>query len=151
MGSSPTRTFAPDFTPFDYRLAALGLRKTRRLRPELAPQLLRAIRVESFRIVDLDPNRIPRSEGIYLFYYKGEGLLYLGEPKNLRDRIRKHLEHSDRGELARWLWEHGSDDLYVEIHVLPDETTNGERRALELDLIRSGGPRFNILGSNARD
>ena len=137
---------APGFTPFEYRFAALSLRKTRRLRPEVAPHLLHAVRVESFRVAELDVNMIPRSQGVYLFYYKGEGLLYLGEAKNLRDRIRKHLYHSDRKELAHWLWEHGSDNLYVEIHVLPDKTTSAERKAYELDLIRSRKPRFNILG-----
>jgi len=142
---------APGFAPFDYRFTALSLRKTRRLRPEVAPHLLRATRVESFRVIDLDLNDIPRSQGVYLFYYKGEGLLYLGEAKNLRDRIRKHLEHSDRRELARWLWDHGVDDLYVEIHVLAVKTTTAERKALELDLIRSRRPRFNILGASAED
>ena len=137
---------APGFTPFEYRFTALNLRKAHRLRPEIGPQLLHATQVESFRVADLDINRIPRSQGVYLFYYRGEGLLYLGEARNLRDRIRKHLDHSDRKELARWLWEHGADELYVEIHVLPDETTNADRKAVELDLIRSRRPRFNILG-----
>jgi site-specific DNA-methyltransferase (adenine-specific) len=142
---------APGFTPFDYRFTALSLRKTRRLRPEVASHLLHATRVESFRVIDVDLTNIPRSQGVYLFYYKAEGLLYLGEARNLRERIRKHLEHSDRRELARWLWEHGVDDLYVEIHVLPDQTTTQERKALELDLIRSRSPRFNILGANVEE
>jgi hypothetical protein len=142
---------APGFRSFDYRFTALSLRKTRRLRPEVAPQLLRATRVESFHVAGLDINVIPKSQGVYLLYYKDEGLLYLGEAKSLRDRIRQHLEHSDRKELAHWLWEHGSDRLYVEIHVLPDETSNASRKALELDLIRSRRPRFNILGAEAEE
>jgi site-specific DNA-methyltransferase (adenine-specific) len=137
---------APGFSSFDYRFTALSLRKRRRLRPEIAAQLLQATRVESFCVADLDINRIPRSQGVYLLYYKGEGLLYLGEARNLRDRIRKHLDHSDRKDLAHWLWERGSDSLYVEIHILPDTTTNSQRKAIELDLIRSRRPRFNILG-----
>lgn len=138
---------APGFSLFEYRFAALNLRKARRLRPEIGPQLLPATQVESFRVADLDINRIPKSQGIYLFHYKDEGLLYLGEARNLRDRIRKHLDHSDRRDLARWLWEHGSDDLYVEIHVLPAGTTGAARKAVELELIRSRKPRFNILGA----
>jgi hypothetical protein len=141
---------APGFTPFDYRFAALNLRKKRRLRPEVGPHLLPAVRVESFRIAGLDINQIPRSQGIYLFYYSNGGLLYVGEARNLRDRIRKHLDHSDRRELAHWLWEHGTADLYVEIHLLPDETNNVGRKALELDLIRSRNPRFNILGTEMK-
>lgn len=137
---------APGFAPFDYRFTALSLRKVRRLRPEVAARLLHATKVESFRVVDLDVTRIPQTQGVYLFYYKAEGLLYLGEARNLRERIRKHLDHSDRKELARWLWEHGETELFVEIHVLPESTTSAERKALELDMIRSRNPRFNISG-----
>jgi len=137
---------APGFSPFEYRFAALNLRKARRLRPEVSPHLLPAMQVESFRVADLDINSIPKSQGIYLFHYTDEGLLYLGEARDLRDRIRKHLDHSDRKDLARWLWEHGTADLYVEIHVLPDETPNAARKAVEIELIRSRRPRFNILG-----
>lgn len=140
---------APGFTPFEYRFAALSLRKTRRLRPEVGPQLLRAIRVESFRVAGLDISRIPRAQGLYFFHYRKEGLLYLGEAKNLRDRIRQHLDHSDRRDLARWLWEHGTDNLLLEIHVLPEGTATSARKALELDMIRSRKPRFNILGTDA--
>jgi site-specific DNA-methyltransferase (adenine-specific) len=95
---------APGFTPFEYRFTALSLRKAHRLRPEVAPQLLHPVCVESFCVADLDIGQIPRTQGVYFFYYKNEGLLYIGEAKNLRDRIRKHLEHSDRKELAHWLW-----------------------------------------------
>jgi hypothetical protein len=137
---------APGFTPFEYRFAALNLRKKRRLRPEVSPKLLAATQVESFPVAGIDINRIPQGQGIYLFYYRGEGLLYLGEARNLRDRIRKHLDHSDRKELARWLWEHGVDRLLLETHVFPVGTTNAARRAVELELIRSRRPRFNILG-----
>ena len=137
---------APGFPPFSYRFTALSLRKKRRLRPEVGSHLLPATQVESFRVSGLDIKQVPKSQGIYLFSYRNEGLLYIGEARNLRNRIRKHLEHSDRKDLAHWLWEHGSDDLYVEIQVLPNATANSKRKALELDLIRSRRPRFNILG-----
>ena len=94
---------APGFTPFEYRFTALSLRKGRRLRPEVGPHLLPAVRVESFSVAALDADQIPRSQGIYLFYYRNAGLLYVGEAQNLRDRIRKNLDHSDSRELAQWL------------------------------------------------
>ncbi len=102
-----TQELAPGFTPFDYRFAALSLRKKRGLRPELVGHVLQAMQTESFRVINLDVNTIPRSQGVYLFYYTGGGYLYVGEAQNLRSRIRKHLDHSDRRELARWLWENG--------------------------------------------
>ena len=137
---------APGFTPFLYRFAALSLRKTHRLRPEVGGRLMPDERVEILPVAGLDINQIPRSQGVYLFFYKNEGLLYIGEALNLRDRTAKHLDHSDRKELARWLWVHGSDELFLEIHVLPDGTSTAQRKALELELIRSRHPRFNILG-----
>lgn len=142
---------SPGFTPFDYRFAALNLRKSRRLRPEVGSHLVPAVRVESLPVAGLDIDRITRSQGIYLFYYKNGGLLYVGEAMNLRGRIRKHLDHSDRRDLAHWLWEHGTDDLYVEIQELPEATATAARKALELDLIRSRKPRFNILGTQGED
>jgi site-specific DNA-methyltransferase (adenine-specific) len=142
---------APGFTPFEYRFAALNLRKARRLRPEIGSKLLAATQVESFPVAGLDINRIPQEQGVYLFSYKDEGLLYLGEARNLRDRIRKHLDHSDRKDLARWLWEHGTDNLFVEVHVLPVGTANAARKAVELELIRSRRPRFNVLGADKGD
>jgi len=138
---------APGYTSFEYRFTALNLRKARRLRPEIGPRLVPAMRVESFPVAGIDVNRIPTEQGIYLFSYKDEGLLYVGEARNLRDRVRKHLEHSDRKDLARWLWQHGIGSLYLEIHVLPPATTNAARKAVELELIRSRKPRFNILGT----
>jgi predicted GIY-YIG superfamily endonuclease len=137
---------APGHSSFEYRFAALSLRKQRRLRPEIVARVIKTVQAVSHRVSDIKADQIPRKQGIYLFFFKKEGTLYLGEAKNLRDRIRKHLEHSDRKELARWLWDHGTGDLYVEIHVLPDETTTRERKALELELIRSRKPKFNILG-----
>lgn len=142
---------APGFSSFEYRFVALSLRKTRKLRPEVAPKLLRATRVDRFAVAGLDLDRIPEEQGLYLFAYKDEGLLYLGEARNLRGRIRKHLDHSDRKDLARWLWEHGVENLYVEIHVLPSDTTNAARKAVELELIRSRRPRFNILGAQRQE
>lgn len=142
---------APGFSPFDYRFAALNLRKQRNLKPEIATQLLPAMSVESVRVADLDVDELPTSTGLYLFYYSGEGLLYLGETENVRNRIRKHLDHSDRKRLAHWLWEHGTEDLHVEIHTLPEGTTAAQRRAMERELIRSRRPRFNIQGTGGDD
>ncbi|HMD53239.1 MAG TPA: GIY-YIG nuclease family protein [Phycisphaerae bacterium] len=140
---------SPGYTSFEYRIAALSLRKRRRLKPEIVARVIRSGEICSHKASGLKIEQIPRKQGIYLFFFKGAGTLYLGEAKNLRERIRKHLEHSDRKDLARWLWEHGSDDLFIEIHVLPEETTTSERRALELELIHSRRPKFNILGVDA--
>jgi hypothetical protein len=68
----------------------------------------------------------------------------VGEANNLRNRLEKHLDHSDVKSLAHWLWEHGANNLYLELHVLPDNTSTQVRRALEAELIRSRRAAFNI-------
>lgn len=142
---------APGFTPFEYRFTALSLRKKRGLQPEIVGRVIVPEQVLSFRVADLDIDQIPRQQGIYIFSNAGEGVLYLGEAGNLRDRIRKHLDHSDRKDLARWLWDHGIRNLFLEIHVLPAATALPHRRAVELELIRSRKPRFNISGVDTEE
>jgi hypothetical protein len=142
---------APGFMSFEYRFAALSLRKTRRLKPEIVSRIVATTQVEVFRVQGLNTADIPRAQGVYVLYYKKAGVLYVGEAVVLRNRIRQHLDHSDRKELARWLWEKGTNDLYVEIHVLPDGTSSSERKALERELIKSRQPRFNVSGAESKE
>ncbi|HEY4330362.1 MAG TPA: GIY-YIG nuclease family protein [Phycisphaerae bacterium] len=142
---------APGRSSFEYRFTALSLRKKGGLKPEIVSRVIPATAVTVRCAKGLDFNGIPRTQGVYILFYKSAGNLYVGEATNLRNRIRKHLDHSDRKEIAHWLWEKGSDDLYVEIHELPDGTRTQVRKALELELIRSRRPRFNITGSKGED
>jgi excinuclease UvrABC nuclease subunit len=94
-------------------------------------------------------NDIPVNQGLYLFH-KPDLILYVGETENLQKRIRKHLDHSDNKELAKFLWEYGQTDLHLEIHVLPEDISNKARKALETELIRSRKPFFNIGGKQTK-
>lgn len=136
---------APGFTAFEYRWAALNLRKRSRLRPELLGKVVSAEMVSTCKVVDLIPTQIPARAGLYLFI-GSSGVLYIGECHNLRRRITKHLDHSDNRGLAHWLWEHGNRDLHLEYHVLPMSVPTRVRKAMELELIRSRNPLFNIAG-----
>ncbi len=80
---------------------------------------------------------------MYIFY-SNRATLYVGESDNLQKRIRKHLDHSDNKELARWLWEYGDASLHLELQVLDKSITQRVRRALEIELIRSRSPVFNV-------
>ncbi len=134
---------SPGFTPVEYRWAALSLRKTKRLAPEL---LARVVRAEDVRVLDIssvDLTRVPSHQGLYLFF-TSDRPLYAGEAENLNNRLRKHLDHSDNKGLARWLWEQGTESLHVEIQLLPTDTSTRVRRALESELIRSREPLFNV-------
>ena len=132
----------PGFSPLQYRWAALGLRKSKSLEPEIAARIVTPEAVRQYRVAGLSVDDLPKRQGLYLFF-AADVLLYVGETENLFKRLKKHLDHSDNKGLARWLWDHGTDDLNLEVQVLPDFTTQ-VRKALELELIRSRKPVFNV-------
>ena len=134
---------APGYSPLQYRWAALNLRKAKRLSPEILGRVVRSEKVLSFRVEGLSADEIPINQGLYVFYDPPR-TLYVGEAGNLRSRLKKHLDHSDNRELARWLWDHGTSTALLELHVLPEETPTAHRRALEVELIRSRNPLFNV-------
>lgn len=136
---------APGYSPFAYRWSALGLRKKRKLRPELLSKVIPSEAVITGRAQDLNQDDIPTQPGLYLFIQPGS-VLYVGECQNLRKRIRKHLDHSDSKGLAHWLWQRGMTDLHVEYHVLPAGVAARARKALEAELIISRRPLFNVAG-----
>jgi len=137
---------APGYSSLQYRWAALSLRKTRHLQPEILGHTIIPTVVRNLRVVDLDTDTIPLTQGLY-FFFDSSQTLYVGETENLRGRIRKHLDHSDNRGLAHWLWAHGPDELNVEYHVLPQGTTTRIRKAMERELIISRQPLLNIAGA----
>jgi predicted GIY-YIG superfamily endonuclease len=134
---------APGYSPLQYRWAALGLRKAKKLEPELVGRIAPPIHVTNLRVSEIASEDLPVSQGLYLFF-AADQLLYVGETENLRKRLKKHLEHSDNKGLARWIWEFGIEKLHLEMQILEDKTETRVRRALELELIRSRQPIFNI-------
>ncbi|MCH7597014.1 MAG: GIY-YIG nuclease family protein [Planctomycetes bacterium] len=133
----------PGFTSLQYRWAALNLRKKRRLKPEVLAHACRPVDVINSPASDLNLASVASQQGLYIFFCRNR-TLYVGESSNLRRRLAKHLEHSDNKGLARWLWEHGADELNVEIQVLPANMLTRVRRAMEAELIRSRTPEFNV-------
>ncbi len=134
---------APGYQPLQYRWAALNLRKAKKLRPELLARVVQPIEVRALRVDGLNLAEVPAAQGLYLFFVSNE-LLYVGEAENLRLRLKKHLDHSDNKGLARWMWDRGIEELQVEIQVLAKDTPTRSRKALELELIRSRSPVFNV-------
>jgi hypothetical protein len=134
---------APGYTPLQYRWAALGLRKGKKLKPELVARVAPIDDIINVPIKDIVPDELPLSQGLYLFI-SADQLLYVGETESLRKRLKKHLDHSDNKGLAHWIWEYGTDDLHLEMQILKSDTKTRVRKALELELIRSRQPIFNI-------
>lgn len=136
-------SISPGFSPLQYRWAALNLRKANRLPPELLARIASPKKVISFPIPALSLDAIPCEQGLYLFFTR-DCCLYVGEAENLRNRLGKHLDHSDNKGLARWMWDQGTTELFLELQILEAATTQKVRRALERELIRGRKPTFNI-------
>jgi len=142
-------SIAPDVSIYALRKSALGLRKSRRLRPEIVKRVASwDCEIFTFDAEDLlkDLNQIPRKPGIYLFR-DHTGYLYIGEAGSLRVRVAKHLDHSDRKALAHYFWQQGISQIVVELHAFDPKSEarrQSARRAYESDLIEKRNPRFNI-------
>ena len=133
------------------RLAALKLRKARKLRPEYLRQLLDVQKTMTISPADIHEGNvsIPPEPGIYMFF-SPDGVLYIGEAGNLERRLKQHLDHSDRKKLAEYLWANGSKDVSIEVHAFPKNSVGEQkkfRRAYEAELIKSRSPKFNIQGN----
>jgi site-specific DNA-methyltransferase (adenine-specific) len=136
-------TISPGFSPLQYAWAALNLRKAKRLSPELLARVAPPKLVLSLPVSGLSLDAIPTEQGLYLFF-TSESCLYVGEAESLRNRIGKHLDHSDNKGLARWMWDQGETKLFLEMQVLEPATTQKIRRALECELIRGRRPLFKV-------
>jgi len=137
------RSILPGYSALQYRWAAINLRKARQLKPEVIAQALPSKEVTMIRVDSIDMSAVPTEQGMYLFSMPAQ-VLYVGEAENLRVRIKKHLDHSDNKGLAQWMWQHGTDGLHLELHVLDSSTKAAVRRALEAELIDTRRPAFNI-------
>ena len=140
---------AADVEPYLMRKAAFGLRKNRRLVPELIVRIAdwdRKISVHRAAVLSADPTIIPATPGIYIFRDR-TGYLYIGESKDLRQRLTQHLHDSDRQSLANYLRRSGIEQATVEIHAFPKDSRARHvsvRRAYESSLIASRKPKFNL-------
>jgi predicted GIY-YIG superfamily endonuclease len=143
------RSMAPEIAVARLRKAALDLRKARRLKPELVTRVADwGKQILSFPAQELvaKPSLVPSQPGVYLFR-DATGYLYIGEAANLRTRLAKHLDQSDRQALAHFLSKQGLEGITVEVHAFDPESKARSltvRRAYESELIRSRQPRLNI-------
>lgn len=144
------RKFDPQADPYLTRRAVFQLRKTRRLKPELVTRVADWQRkISEFPIEKIRNNMklIPQQPGVYIFR-DSTGYLYIGQSRNLRERLKHHLDQANDFALANYLDSSGGNNLSIEIHSFPKDSRAMEtmvRRAYESELIRSRNPRFNIL------
>jgi predicted GIY-YIG superfamily endonuclease len=143
------RKVAPKVEPYLLRKASLTLRKSRRLQPELVLRVadwkkdIIALPAEK---AEQEPDKVPKQPGVYIFRDE-TGYLYIGESSNLYDRVKKHLDRSDRQSLANYLATNGVKGVTLELHAFAADSParlKPMRRAYESELIRSRKPRFNL-------
>lgn len=137
----------PGASSLQYRWSALCLRKQRGLTPETISHAIQAAAVSIHSCSSVPIHDISTAAGLYIFFDDAQ-TLYVGEASNLRSRLKKHLDHSDNKQLARWFWEHGFEKARIELHVMEADCSTRIRRSLELELIRSRRPAFNIQGAD---
>lgn len=143
----------PNLLDDDLRRAALTLRKSRRLRPELVVRVAdwgrtlgQASASELAEGLEAGAGAVPAAPGVYLFA-DSSGYLYIGEAVNLAARLRQHLSASDRTALRHHLLSTGLEGVSVEWHAFAPESDARLarfRRAYESDLIASREPQFNV-------
>lgn len=147
--ASAVRQIETDADLNQIRRAALALRKTRQLRPELSARLVDwPIDQRSHAYCELaaDLNLVPDQPGIYMFRDQ-TGYLYIGEAKNLRQRMTTHFTNSDRRTLFEYLQQQDQSQVFVDLHVFPTDSPGAilsVRRAYESELIRSRNPKLNL-------
>lgn len=140
---------APNVEPYLLRKASLTLRKSRRLQPELVLRVAdwkKQIIALSAADAEQKPGTVPEQPGVYIFRDE-TGYLYIGESANLHDRVKQHLDRSDRQSLASYLATNGVKGVTLELHAFEKDSParlKPMRRAYESELIRSRKPRFNL-------
>ncbi|MDZ4848890.1 MAG: GIY-YIG nuclease family protein [Pirellulaceae bacterium] len=135
--------------PYTVRKAALRLRKSRQLKPELVLRVTdwkKDIMTMSVEEAKRRVKTLPSRPGIYIFR-DTKGFVYIGQSNNLRERLTKHLDASDRLNLANYLAKNDPGNLTLELHIFREGSPAEQtvvREAYESELIRSRKPRLNL-------
>jgi predicted GIY-YIG superfamily endonuclease len=143
------QSIVPGCKPYEARKGALQLRKTRKLQPELLSRVMdwkREIRELTVEEAAKNATDLPTNPGVYIFR-DATGYLYIGQSNNLRTRLTKHLQDSDRKSLGAYLKERGAKDMTLELHIFASDSPASStkvREAYESDLIRTRKPRLNV-------
>lgn len=131
---------APGFSPLQYRWGALGLRKAGRYMKEAM-----AVDLPLFedygKASSLQLGRIPEAQGLYLLQ-NPSARIFLGETRNLRMRVKRHLDVNGSRMIPEWLYGAGHQETRLSIVPLP-AVNETELRAIELRAIMAFTPVLN--------
>lgn len=133
---------APGFSAFEYRWAALGLRKAGRYIREA-----REVEVPFFedlgRTATLSLERVPEVQGLYMVQNRNDRI-FIGETQNLRTRIKRHLDVAGPQFFPGWLYSSGAQgETRLGVVPLP-KAESGVLKTAELRAILSFSPILNF-------
>lgn len=138
---------APGFSPLDYRWVALAVRKaagrnwTKALKATLPDfDLLGSTR-------SVCASRIPDEQGVYLFRCADKPL-FVGHTDNLRNRVERHFDCSEKKGIPDWLYDTGRRAMQLGVISLPSVGLS-ERKLIELRAVASFKPVFNYVGGKS--
>lgn len=131
---------APGYSSFQYRWAALALRKAGRYMKE-AMEVEVPVFEDLVSTSSLDLKRIPERQGLYLIQNQSERL-FIGETHNLRQRIERHLKIAGPQMIPDWLYSSNKRRASLGILSLP-ELTEAELKTAELRSIVALAPLLN--------
>jgi len=128
--------YAPGFQPFEYRGAALKIRKQAKTARSRGAVLVPPSRLgKQMSIDELDPERLPAAPGAYLVT-GGKTRLYAGETLNLQSRLLTQF-HADR----RAAWSELARPLVI--RTFRTESAAADMLAWQSCLVRKYQPRLN--------
>jgi excinuclease ABC subunit C len=82
---------------------------------------------------------LPELAGIYLWKDKNDNVIYVGKAKNLKNRIKTYLTHSDKDAKTSQLISNAVDLVYLIVN------SENEAFILEANFIKKYKPKYNIL------
>ena len=124
------RRLAPGYRPFEYRWAALRLRKEAKKARTRAAVLKAPKHFGSMISVDdLDPDKLPELPGLYLLSESPKSKIYVGETMNLRRRLDLQFAPFQRN-----VWSQFSSSIFVQ--TLPMADSNAGMLTWQSCLVR---------------
>jgi site-specific DNA-methyltransferase (adenine-specific) len=101
------RSFAPGFSPLEYRWAALKLRKAAsKAKAYSKKHRFKKLPLHQVELSELDFDSIGAGPGVYLIRSSSSDYLFASETDNLQDRLERHLAEIQS-------WRHFSSQVYV--------------------------------------
>ncbi len=142
----------PGWTPLDYRLAALYVRKSRHCEKKDLPLFERMKVSDADKIAEdygslasLDLNRLDQYEGIVGLVEKAcsPRFLYIIESKRVQDTVEPFLSQSVFDTLANTFWAPSLSSIYLLVYNIREKYRNAPQSLWTVKLIHEKTPIFN--------